>query len=82
MIKATGKGPTGNDTLHIGLSFGNLDRLRAQPLNTFIEIDGKEMGIPFDVVIFSGKTEADMAQAMGAAIGPDTKVVVDPRLKS
>ena len=29
MIKATGKGRTGKDTLFVGLSFGNLDRFRA-----------------------------------------------------
>lgn len=82
MIKATGKGRTGNDTLFIGLSFGNLDRFRAQPLDTFILIDGKEMGLPHDVMIFSGKTEADMAEMVAQGFGPNTKVVVDPRLKS
>jgi hypothetical protein len=61
MIKATGKGPTGKDTLFVGLSFGNLDRFRAEPLETYIRISGAEMGLPFDVLIFSGRTEAEMA---------------------
>jgi hypothetical protein len=82
MIKATGKGPTGNDTLFIGLSFGNLDRFRAEPLDTFIKIDGKELGLPFDVMIFSGETEAHMADLMSAGFGPDTKVHVSRRSRS
>ena len=64
MIKATGKGRTGKDTLFVGLSFGNLDRFRAEPLDTFIMIQGGEVGLPFDVMIFSGETEAQMADLM------------------
>lgn len=82
MIKATATTPDGRQLLMIGLSFGNLDRFRAEPGETFIRIDGKAMDLPFDVVIFSGKTEADMHAAMAGAIGPDTKVHIDPRVKS
>jgi hypothetical protein len=81
MIKAKGKFK-GRDTLFIGLSFGNLDKFRAEPLDTFITIDGKETGLPFDVMIFSGETEAAMADMMAESIGPDTKVHVSPKLKS
>ena len=76
MIKATGKGPTGRDTLFVGLSFGNLDKFRAEPLDTFIMIQGSEVGLPFDVMIFSGETEAQMADLMAQGFGPDTKVIV------
>lgn len=82
MIKATGKGPTGHNTLFIGLSFGNLDKFRAAPLDSHIRIDGKEMGLPFDVMIFSGRTEAEMADLMASGFGPDTKVHVSGRLKT
>ena len=82
MIKATGKGPTGNDTLFIGLSFGNLARFRAEPLDTYITIDGASMDLPIDVMIFSGKTEADMADMMASGFGPNTKVFVSPRSKN
>lgn len=68
--------------LMLGLSHRNLDKFRDGPLDSFIRIDGKEMGIPFDVLIFSGKTEADMQTMMGAVIGPETTVHIDPRLKS
>lgn len=82
MIKATGKGPDGRDMLYVGLSFGNLDKFRAQPLDTYIRIDGKEVGLPFDVMIFSGETEAQMTDMMAGGFGPDTKVHVSGRLKS
>lgn len=82
MIKATGVGPNGRPLLVIGLSWGNLDRLRAGPLDDYIPINGQEMDIPFDVMIISGKTEADMADLMKNALTPDAKVHVDDRLKS
>ena len=82
MIKATGTGPNGRKLLLIGLSFANLERFKQQPLDTFIRIDGAEMGLDFDVTIISGRTEADMADLVSNALTPDAKVYVDPRLKS
>lgn len=81
MIKATVT-LDGRSTLMIGLSFGNLDKFRANPLDTFIKIDGKEMGIPMDVMLFSGETEAAMYEMMASSIGPWTPVHIDPKLKS
>lgn len=81
MIKATAT-LDGKSVLMIGLSFGNLDKFRASPGDTFIRIDGKEMGLPVDVLIFSGKTEADMQEMMASSIGPKTKLHIDPKLKS
>ena len=60
--------------------FGNLDKFRAEPLDTFIMINGADVGMPFDVMIFSGETEAQMADLM--AFGPDTKVHVSTRSKN
>jgi hypothetical protein len=79
VIKAIGT-MNGREVLMVGLSFGNLDRFRAEPGDTFIKIDGRELGIALDVLIFSGETEAHMAELM--KIGPQTLVHVDPRLKS
>jgi hypothetical protein len=81
MIKAIGT-RNGRELLMIGLSFGNLDKFRAEPGDTFIQIDGRELGISLDVMIFSGETEAHMAELMKGTIGPQTLVHVDPRLKS
>jgi hypothetical protein len=82
MIKATMTQPDGRTLLTLGLSFGNLDKFRAEPGDTFIRIDGKSMGLPIDVMIFSGETEAHMQELMKDSIGPKTKVHIDPRLKS
>jgi hypothetical protein len=84
MLKAIATDPkTGRTILMIGLSFGNLSKFLAEPGDTYIRIDGKDTGgLPVDVMIFSGRTEADLAQQMAGAIGPETKVHVDPRLKS
>jgi hypothetical protein len=82
MIKATVTTQKGRTQLMVGLSFGNLDKFRAKPGDTFIKIDGEEMGLPIDVVIFSGETEAHMQAILAPAIGPDTKLHIDPKLKS
>jgi hypothetical protein len=71
MIKATAT-QGDRQVLMLGLSFRNLDKFRAEPGDTFIRIDGKEMGLPIDVLIFSGKTEGDMQAMMAKGIGPDT----------
>jgi hypothetical protein len=82
MIKGTATTADGRKLLMIGLSFGNLDKFRAEPGDTFIKIDGKEMGLTFDVLIFSGETEAHLQTMVAGSIGPDTKLHIDPRLKS
>ena len=82
MIKATLKQPNGRTLLAIGLSFGNLDRFRALAGDTFIQIDGAAMELPIDVMIFSGETEAHMQAMLAGRIDADTKVHIDPKLKS
>jgi hypothetical protein len=82
MIKATGKGLDGMPTLFVGLSFENLDRLRAAPGDGFIRISGDDVNLPFDVMIFSGETEAAMVDLMKAGFGPDTTVTIDPAVKN
>jgi len=72
MIKAIAHGTDGRDILVIGLSFGNLSKFRAEPGDTYIRIDGAEMGLPMDVMIISGETEADMAETLKGGIGADT----------
>ena len=61
MIKARGTGPDGRTVLILGLSHGNLDRLRA---NDPIQFDGAPYGFDGNIVIFAGKDEF----AMGAMI--------------
>ena len=82
MIKAIGIGPKGNPTLFVGLSFGNLDKFRAGPLDSYILIDGNEVGLSHDVMVFSGKTEAEMAEMMSHGFGPETKITISKRSKN
>ena len=82
MIKAIATDGTGRKILLIGLAFGNLDKFRAEPGDTFIRIRGEEVGIPLDVLLFSGATEADIAELMAKGFGPDTKVHVSQRSKN
>ena len=70
MIKAKGLSATGRETVLIGLSYGNLERFRKQPMDTFIRIEGAEMELPFDILIFSGRTEAEMADWLTRALMP------------
>lgn len=81
MIKASITRPDGKALLLIGLSYGNLDKFRAAPGDTYIKVLGSEVGLPFDVMIFSGETEAHLAETIQGMIGPGTKVSISDRLK-
>jgi hypothetical protein len=81
MIKATAT-QGGRTVLMLGLSFKNLDKFRAEPGDTFIRIVGEDMGLPIDVLLFSGETEAHMQETLAAGIGPDTKIHISAKLKS
>lgn len=72
MIKAMATAPDGKRVFIIGLSFGNLDKFRAAPGDTYIRIRGEEVGLPVDVMIISGETEAHLAQTL--RIGPETEI--------
>lgn len=82
MIKATAVGRDGKVVLVLGLSFENLNRLRAHPGDDHIRIKGEEIGLPLDVMLFAGETEAHLAETMKEFIGPQTKVTTSSRLKN
>jgi hypothetical protein len=69
-------------TIIIGLSHANLDRLRQDDLRGAIVINGAELGITADIWITAATTEGAMMEAFGDLVGPETKVRIDPRLKS
>jgi hypothetical protein len=81
MIKARAT-INGRKTLILGLSFGNLDRFRAEPGDTYIKIDGREVDMPCDVLIISGETEAAITHTLSRGIGPHTEVIISDKLKS
>jgi hypothetical protein len=82
VIKATAMLPDGRRLLMIGLSIDNLDKLRAAPLETMIRIDGREMGLGIDVLVFSGRTEGELGHALTKLTGPGSTVHIDPKLKT
>lgn len=63
----------------LGLSHGNLDRLReGRP----IRVEGAAVGLPgVEIMIFSGETEHTMQREIAQFIGPSTGVHIDPRLR-
>lgn len=83
MITASLKGENGQqDLLIVGLSFGNLDKFRVAPGDTYIKIDGRELGLTSDVLLFSEATEADCAEMIKSLVGPITNTTVSDRLKN
>jgi hypothetical protein len=72
----------GRDVLILGLSHGNLDRLRADGPNGFIRIDGASLGLPLDIHITAAETERHLLDFFASKIGPDTQVKIDESLKS
>jgi hypothetical protein len=82
MIKAVAYDKNGRAILVIGLSFGNLDKLRAHPADDHIRILGEEIGLPVDVMLFADETEAHLAETIKDMIGPKTKVTTGKRLKN
>jgi hypothetical protein len=82
MIKATAAARDGRSVVLLGLSWNNLDRLRADGLKGFIKVDGKEMGVPVDTLITAGETEQIMVDYMLQFIGSETEVHISDKLKS
>ncbi len=64
----------------IGLCMEELAILRNKPLRAITKIDGKNLGVAVDIMIFSGATEMEMAEHFADVVGPNTKYTVSPRL--
>lgn len=70
MIKFTATTADNRKLLGIGLSHGNLERLKD---NQPIRFKGEDVGLPGqDVLIFAGKTEESMAADMAEYITAET----------
>ena len=72
----------GKDAVILGLSFSNLAALRAEAGETYLHIEGKELEIPFDIIIISGKDEPAMVRFLRPAIGPNTKMNISLKSRS
>lgn len=82
MIRFLATNEDGGTVIGLGLSRANVDRLvDGEP----IQVDAASVNAPFrgQIFIFFGETEEAMAEELqrGGAIGPQTEVHVDPRLR-
>ena len=72
MIKMGGTKPDGRKMVVLGLSEGNLMRLREKKP---IVIHGEEIGWgKHDIIICWGETEEKLVEELGSMIGPETNV--------
>lgn len=81
MIRFAFTDDKGRTHLGLGVSRENVNRLTAgRP----IRVDLVEMGLTVEgaIMIYFGETETELQQAIAEFIGPDTKVNIDPRMKS
>lgn len=79
MIKFSAQHPNGRLIFGLGLSRANCERLLAgKP----IVVDLEQLGGKGEVFIMAGETELTMADQLAQFLGPDTKVTIDPRLKT
>jgi len=67
MLKAIGK-LNDRPTVFLGLSFRNLELFKEQPGETYIRIDADLLGIDHDILIFSGRTEEEMARLVSSGL--------------
>lgn len=75
MIKAMANAPDGKKIFIIGLSFGDLNKFLAEPGDTFIRIDGNQVKLPVDILIYSGETEEKCVEYISDAIDKFTNIV-------
>lgn len=73
----------GRKVLLLGLSHGNLDRLRADGLTGYIKVAGEDVELgAIDILITAAATEQEMMRAFMDGVHAGTKLHIDPRLKS
>lgn len=74
----------GRTVIVIGLSHATLEELKGLSLDQYIEIKGEDLDlpIPLDILITAAKDEQEMLRAFQDGIREDTKLSIDPRLKS
>jgi len=81
MVKAKAVGPDGRTVIVMGISDGNVARLKAgQPIAfdpAALKIaPGTDIGL---IALFYAATDQELARTLKTLIGPDTEVLVVPR---
>jgi len=71
---------TGHKVFMVGLDAEQIDQFRQNPGKRVMHLDNKIYKIGFNIMIFSGETEASMLHDMQELIGSHTKVTTSKRL--
>ena len=83
MIKFVFEGKDGKNYLGLGISRENVNRLiEGQPIRVKLAEMREGLTIDGNIMIYFGETERELQDAVAEFIGPETKVNIDPRLKS
>jgi hypothetical protein len=83
VIKFVFEDKDGRNHLGLGISRENVNRLIAgQPIRVRLPEMREGLSIDGAVMIYFGETERELQQAVAEFVGPETKVNIDPRLKS
>lgn len=87
MIVASAKGKKGKKEIHIcilGLTTANFNKMLAgQPIHVKGDTHPGALPDGWELMIFHGQTEEDIRQLFEQhkLIGPNTKLIIDPRLE-
>ena len=82
MIKFAFETTDARTNLGLGISRENVNRLIAgKPILVKLE-EMDNLKVDGNIMIYFGETERELQQEMAEFIGPETKVNIDPRLKS
>jgi len=83
MVKFVFDTDGGKQHLGLGISRENVNRLiEGKPIRVNLAELREGLNINGGIMIFFAETERDLQQTVAEFIGPETKVNIDPRLKS
>lgn len=72
MIKATGRGANGRQTMMIGVTHENMQALRDNP-GSFSVIEGESLGLSVDVLLYVGESDDACVKVIEHLLTPDTR---------
>ena len=83
MVKFTFGGDGDPTSIGLGISRENVNRLiQGKPIRVSLREMKDGLTINGDIMIYFAETEQGIVDAIAEFIGPQTKVTIDPRLKS
>lgn len=81
MLRFTITDDNGRTILGLGITRENVNRLiKGHPIR--VKLDEMNVRVDDAIMIYFAETEVELQNAIAEFIGPETKVNIDPRLKS